>query len=108
MPLVTRFIAFPLGVGSSGVPRLAGGCVNAMQTSGKSAKRLALAASLAAACAALVAGSASSGAAAVARPSITFGVATGEVSATSALVWARADGPARAYVEVAANGRFAR
>lgn len=36
----------------------------------------------------------------------THGVASGDVSSTGALVWARASGPARMFVEVATNASF--
>jgi alkaline phosphatase D len=42
-----------------------------------------------------------------ARPVITHGVASGDVSASTALVWARANKPARMHVQVSRSPRFA-
>ncbi|WP_455351796.1 alkaline phosphatase D family protein [Streptomyces sp. SYSU K217416] len=42
------------------------------------------------------------------RPHATWGVQTGEVTATSALVWVRSDRPARMIVETAATEAFGR
>lgn len=41
------------------------------------------------------------------RPTLTHGVAAGEITASSALVWARSDTPARMLVETAATEDFA-
>ncbi|MGO3326176.1 alkaline phosphatase D family protein [Gordonia sp. (in: high G+C Gram-positive bacteria)] len=41
------------------------------------------------------------------RPSLTHGVAAGEITTTGALVWARSDEPARMLVETAATESFA-
>ncbi|MDL9938846.1 alkaline phosphatase D family protein [Gordonia sp. ABSL1-1] len=41
------------------------------------------------------------------RPTLTHGVATGDISATGALVWARSDRPATMVVETAATESFA-
>ncbi|GAC67289.1 phospholipase D [Gordonia soli NBRC 108243] len=43
-----------------------------------------------------------------ARPTLTHGVASGEVTSTSALVWARSDTPATMIVETSATENFAR
>ena len=42
------------------------------------------------------------------RPSVTHGVASGDVSADGALIWARADRPARMIVETSADPSFSR
>ncbi|PJK29387.1 alkaline phosphatase D family protein [Minwuia thermotolerans] len=42
-----------------------------------------------------------------ARPVVTHGVQSGDVDAASGVIWARADRPARAYVEVATTDSFA-
>ena len=39
---------------------------------------------------------------------VTHGVASGDVTATTAVIWARASGPARMYVEVDTRPTFAR
>jgi alkaline phosphatase D len=41
-------------------------------------------------------------------PQISHGVQSGDVTGTSAVVWARADRPARMFVQVSATGRFDR
>ena len=49
------------------------------------------------------------GAPAAAQPlHITHSVASGDVTATTAVIWARASGPARMYVEVHPNPLFTR
>src|SRR5262245_58072909 len=40
------------------------------------------------------------------RPALTHGLQSGDVSATSGVVWARADRPARIHVEVATTDSF--
>lgn len=40
------------------------------------------------------------------RPNVTSGVASGDVDATSAVIWSRADRPSRMLVEVANNEQF--
>lgn len=64
---------------------------------------------LVAACVLMGADALSRGADAAAPPlTITHGVASGDVTATTAVIWARASGPARMYVEVDTNPTFAK
>jgi alkaline phosphatase D len=42
----------------------------------------------------------------LARPTLTHGIASGDVTATSAAIWARADGPARIEIEISPRKGF--